>query len=60
MPATRKLYEEIAEGFRMNRPNESWANKRQQWEADVAHVADSLKQDNGAFKKERFVEWCNR
>lgn len=58
MPASRKLYEEIAEGFRLSRPTER--AKLEQWRYDMQHVASSLKQDNMRFDRDKFVEWCEK
>jgi hypothetical protein len=30
-----------------------------QWERDITHVCEALKQINPRFDKERFIQWIN-
>ena len=54
---TRKDYVKFANAFKSERPGENWdANKRVQWNLLVKAIADVLKSDNSAFRREQFIE----
>ena len=62
---TKGQFDALARALEQQRPAKNWENKRQQWEADVAAIAEVCHDasnftpnGNRAFDMDRFLKAC--
>jgi hypothetical protein len=55
---SRKHYKVLAEALRQTKPRPTAKVHMRQWIADVIAIADSLKEDNIRFNRDRFYTAC--